>query len=142
MWAALTDRERLRDWLGRAERLELAVGGAYEIHWENSEAVMRGTITALDSPRLLETDSESHGRLRWELEPQDGGCRLTLTVTMDAPEHLTKALAGWHLHLDLLERRLDGSAPIDWVRDDWMADWQDAHDRYVEMYGEEAANRS
>ena len=142
VWGALTDPARLPDWLGRAERLELSVGGAYEIHWENSDAVMDATITELDPPRLLETDSSAHGRLRWELEPEDGGCRLTLTVTVDAPEHLTKALAGWHLHLDLLESRLDGARAVDWEHDDWMSDWERLHERYLELYGAEPAKRS
>ena len=138
VWAALTEPPRIRDWLGRAERFELEVGGAYEIHWENSDAVMEATITKLEPPRLLETDSESHGRLRWELAADGAGCRLTLIVTMDAPEHLTKAAAGWHLHLDLMESRLDGATPVNWDEDDWMSDWERIHERYVELYGAEA----
>jgi uncharacterized protein YndB with AHSA1/START domain len=137
VWEALTDPERLPAWLGRAEQLELSVGGAYEIHWENSDAVMDGTITELDPPRLLETDSSSHGRLRWELAPQPGGCELSLTVTMDAPDFLTKALAGWHLHIDVLESFLASGNRIDWEHDDWMSDWERLHERYVELYGAE-----
>jgi uncharacterized protein YndB with AHSA1/START domain len=138
VWGALTDPERLPAWLGRAEQLELVVGGPYEIHWENSDGVMDGTITELDPPRLLETDSISHGRLRWELEPQAGGCGLSLTVTMDAPDFLTKALAGWHMHIDVLESFLESGDRIDWEREDWMSDWERLHTRYIELYGAQA----
>jgi uncharacterized protein YndB with AHSA1/START domain len=139
VWAAITDPERIPAWLGRAE-IDLRVGGDYILRWDNSDAVMNGKITRLEPPTLLETDSTSHGMLRWELRPEGDACHLTLTVVIETPEHLTKAAAGWHLHLDLMEKALDGGR-VDWSSD-WMKDWERIHEGYVELYGEEAASRA
>jgi hypothetical protein len=73
-----------------------------------------------------------HGRLRWELAARPGGCLLTFTCTIGVPpEHLTKHMAGWHIHLDHLVDALDGR-PVDWPR--WYAEhfpaWQALHERY------------
>ena len=57
VWAALTEPARLREWLADAD-VELAQGGAVQLRWLNTDdegngAVMVGTVTALDPPRLL-----------------------------------------------------------------------------------------
>ena len=73
VWRALTEPDELAAWLALAE-LELVEGGRVVLTWQNTDeegntAVARGTVSALDPPRLLELDTYIHGTLRWELEP-------------------------------------------------------------------------
>ena len=113
VWAALTDPARVEEWLARAE-VELAAGGRVRLEWLNADAVAEGRITRLEPPHAIEFDTDIHGRLLWELQPDGDGTRLTLTVTAELPDdYLASVRAGWHSHLDFLEEALDGR-PIDW----------------------------
>ena len=137
VWAALTEPAELRAWLADAD-IELVRGGAVQLRWLNTDdqgnrAVLNGTITALEPPRLLEIDSDIHGVLRWELRPDDRGTALVFIVSVPAPNDAMRLLrAGWHLHLEHLADALDGR-PVDWPR--WDADhrprWQELHDAYA-----------
>jgi uncharacterized protein YndB with AHSA1/START domain len=136
VWAALTEPERIREWLASADELELREGGAVVLRWLNSDeqgnvAIARGTVSAVDPPRLLELDTDIHGVLRWELRPAGTGATdLTFTATLDLPdEYRTRVMAGWHSHLDFLEEALGGQPIADW--DDWPYDrWAAHHERY------------
>jgi uncharacterized protein YndB with AHSA1/START domain len=113
VWAALTDPARVEEWLARAE-VELAEGGRVRLEWLNGDAVAEGRVTRLEPPHTIEFDTDIHGRLLWELQPDGDGTRLTLTVTAELPDdHLASVRAGWHSHLDFLEEALDGR-PVDW----------------------------
>ena len=96
-------------------------------------------MTAFDPPRLLEVDTDRHGILRWELEPDGDGCRLIFTASYPEkdPEKRSTLLSGWHIHLDHLVDALDGN-PQDWPR--WMDEqrpyWQAHHDRYAARYAD------
>jgi uncharacterized protein YndB with AHSA1/START domain len=137
VWRALTEPDEIAAWLALAE-LELEEGGRVVLTWQNTDdegntAVARGTVTALDPPRLLEFDTDIHGRLRWQLEPASDGTALTFTAEVDLPEdYETEVLAGWHIHLDHLEEVLDGGT-IDWSN--WDRDhrptWDRIHERYT-----------
>ncbi len=136
VWRALTEPDEIAAWLALAE-LELTEGGRVVLTWQNTDtegntAVARGTVSALDPPRLIEFDTDIHGKLRWELEPDGGGTALTFTADVERPEeHETEVLAGWHIHLDHLEHVLDGGT-IDgpnWGRDHRPA-WERLHERY------------
>jgi uncharacterized protein YndB with AHSA1/START domain len=132
VWRALTEPDELAGWLAEAS-LDLRPGGAVELRWLNSEAVLHGTVAELDPPRVLALETDLHGRLRWELLREGDGCLLTFTVDLDAtPDVLPLELAGWHVHLEHLAAALDGR-PVDWSR--WDADdrprWQEHHDRYA-----------
>ena len=113
VWRALTEPDEIAAWLALAE-LDLTESGRVVLSWQNTDpegnsAVARGTVTALDPPRLVEFDTDIHGRLRWELE----------------------VLAGWHIHLDHLEAVLDGGT-IDWPNwgRDHMPEWEWIRERY------------
>jgi uncharacterized protein YndB with AHSA1/START domain len=130
VWRALTEPDELAAWLALAE-LELTEGGRVVLTWQNTDAegntaVARGTVSALEPPRLLEFDTDIHGTLRWELEPVGDGTRLTFTAQAQLPEEYElKVLAGWHIHLDHLEQVLDGGT-IDWQHWDreHLPDWE------------------
>lgn len=138
VWAALTEPEQLRGWLGEAE-VELTDGGAFNLRWLNVDAdgnaaYREATIAAIDPPRLLETVGDVHGTLRFELEPDGDATILRFTSTLDLPDEFrTKVLAGWHVHLEHLADALEGR-PADWPN--WYsgagyARWQIVHQAYV-----------
>ena len=125
VWRALTEPDEIAAWLALAE-LELHEGGRVVLRWQNTgeegnTAVARGTVSALDPPRLVEFDTDIHGRLRWELEPDGDATLLTFTAEAQLPEEYElEVLSGWHIHLDHLEEVLDGGT-IDWPN------WNEAH---------------
>jgi len=139
VWAALTEPDELIGWLAEAE-LDPVEGGDIVLRWQNSDeegnqAVMRGRITRLEPPRLLEYEGDIHGLLRWELEEDGDGCVLRFTNVTPAPEEFrTKVLAGWHVHLDHLEDALEGR-PVDWSRwdEEHKPTWRAHHDRYAAL---------
>ena len=118
VWRALTEPNEIAAWLALAE-LDLREGGRVVLTWQNIDAegntaVARGTVSALDRPRLLEFDTDIHGVLRWELEPAGEGTLLTFTADVQLPaDYELEVLAGWHIHLDHLEHVLGGGT-IDW----------------------------
>ena len=130
VWRALTEPDEIAAWLALAE-LELTEGGRVVLTWQNTDpdgntAVAEGTVSALDPPRLLELDTDIHGRLRWELERDGDGTALSFTADAQLPEDWElEVLAGWHIHLDHLEHVLDGGT-IDWPN--WsrehMPEWE------------------
>jgi uncharacterized protein YndB with AHSA1/START domain len=136
VWRALTEPGEIAAWLALAE-LDQTEGGRVVLTWQNTDtegntAVARGTVSALDPPRLLELDTDIHGRLRWELEPDGDGTLRTFTVEAQLPEEYElKVLAGWHIHLDHLEHVLDGGT-IDWPNwgTDNMPDWERIRSSY------------
>jgi uncharacterized protein YndB with AHSA1/START domain len=129
VWRALTAPEEIAQWLALAE-LELEEGGRVVLTWQNTDddgntAVARGTVSELDPPRVLEFDTDIHGRLRWELEPAGEETLLTFTAHAELPEEYElEVLSGWHIHLDHLEHVLEGGS-IDWPNWDQVhkPDW-------------------
>jgi uncharacterized protein YndB with AHSA1/START domain len=152
VWAALTEPDELAGWLAQAE-LELAEGGSLVLRWQNrvteedaerygielpeddpGPPVVRGTVTQLDPPRLIEWDTDGHGVLRWELRQDGAGCvlRFTNMLPPGAEFPVAQSLSGWHMHLDMLEDALAGRA-VDWPN--WPIErWAEHRDRYAMQY--------
>jgi uncharacterized protein YndB with AHSA1/START domain len=139
VWNAITDPERLVDWLADAE-VELAEGGAIKLTWLNTDedgntAVMTGRITRFEPPHVFEYEGDIHGRLLWELREEDGATVLKLTNWTPAPEeYRSKTAAGWDVHLDHLADALAGRS-VDWpnwYRDHYPA-WQEKERRYADQ---------
>jgi uncharacterized protein YndB with AHSA1/START domain len=129
VWEALTDPAQVEEWWARAE-VELAEGGRARLEWLNGDAVAEGRISRLEPPHTIEFDTDIHGRLLWELQPDGDATRLTLTVTAELPDdHLASVRAGWHSHLDFLEDALDGR-PVDWPN--WPMDVWEKHNAVYE----------
>ena len=80
MWAALTEPESLGRWLGRAGRIELSPGGAFEI--EVGPAGLDARVREVEPGRVLELDwcygSEEPSLLRFELAREGEGTVLVL----------------------------------------------------------------
>jgi uncharacterized protein YndB with AHSA1/START domain len=138
VWRALTEPGELRGWLAEAE-LDPTPGGAVVLRWLNTDdegntAVARGTVARWEPPRVLQLDTDIHGRLRFELEPDgDGATRLTFTVEHDTlpDDYVVEVRAGWHIHLEHLVDALDGR-PVDWSRWDELhrPRWEEIAQRY------------
>ena len=112
VWAAITIPERIACWFAQVE-LEPRVGGRYRIAFEGGYTV-DGAITAFEAPRLLAhtwpTERDRPASIvRYELEPDGDGCRLTLTQAGLDKASLA-ALPGWHTFLEALPGAAEGIA--------------------------------
>jgi uncharacterized protein YndB with AHSA1/START domain len=136
VWAALTRPDELAGWWGDAD-VELTEGGRFALRWLNTDdegnsAAMEATIVKLQPERLLVLDGDIHGRLRWELTPDGDGTVLSFRSTVELdPEFETKVPAGWHFHLDALQRHLEGGS-TDLVE---LPGWEPIHELYVARDG-------
>lgn len=113
IWRALTDAAELATWLAPAE-IDMRVGGLVVLKFDDGEE--RGTITELREPELLAytwNEGKTDSLVRFELEPDNGGTRLTLRHTFDGVVDLPSYGGGWHHHLELLSAQLAGR-PIGW----------------------------
>ena len=117
VWAALTTRERLADWLALMD-VEMRVGGVIRLDWHGHNA-MEGRVVALDPPHAFAWTWPLGGRdtvVRFELEADgpdgQGGCNLTLTHSglNPAPGMGSGVRAGWHSHLEGLPDAMAGRA--------------------------------
>ncbi len=143
IWRALTEPELLREWspfdsdrnLGTAGiTANLTTVGAPQPH------VTETRVKRAEAPRVLEFNW-GDGDLRWELEPIEGGTRLTLWAQIDRRWVATGA-AGWHLCLDVLDRFLGGAPVGRIVGPDafGVPGFQRLHKEYAELFGLGAAN--
>lgn len=136
VWHALTDPAQLREWAPYdADRSLDAAGADVRLTWVSTARVSEATVTRADPPRLLEV-----GEMRWELEAQRGGTRLTLWHKIDR-RFVTWGAAGWHICLDVLERRLDGD-PIGRLAGSAAAQsggWQRLTREYAQQFGVKGA---
>jgi len=111
VWAALTVPERIADWLGEFEIARWEVGAPIGLHFPEADYRAAGVVTAYDPPRRVAWTWPQDGKpseVRFELEPDGAGCRLTLTQTGLTPKDGAGVAAGWHAHLGGFERAVDG----------------------------------
>ena len=111
VWAALTQPERMVDWLAPGA-IELRAGGAAKLNFEDSGIVIDSTVSAIEPPCVLEYSWSGPGEplrpLRWVIEPSADGAVLTLTLLSPAGEDAGRAAAGFAAHLDMLAAALAG----------------------------------
>lgn len=119
VWAALTDPEQRRQWLG-ATTIDPRPGGRIETVAEGPPAPpqhrsIAGRILAWDPPRLLE--HEWHQSIigetvvRYELEADGGGTLLRFSHSGLSLRNAEGFIPGTHAYLDRLEALL-GGAPL------------------------------
>ncbi len=131
VWRALTDPERLADWMG-ASRVEPYVGGIFETMLDGIRP-MKGRVLVWDPPRTLELQwSNGHApdsTVRYELTSEGDGTRVIL-IHRHMP-YATSALMlpGWHTYLDRLAQALAGEVPPD-----LDTRWRQMQAVYVEHY--------
>ncbi|MGC5010770.1 SRPBCC domain-containing protein [Streptosporangium sp. DT93] len=116
VWAALSTDEIASRWLSCKATIDAVPGGRVRFGWGDEETT-EGVVTAVETGRILEYTWEQPGedtsRVRWEIQPADGGgTRLLLTHTdLTRPQDKVKELAaGWHDFLDALVAELNGTS--------------------------------
>jgi uncharacterized protein YndB with AHSA1/START domain len=108
VWQALTDPAQLSAWAPFDADRNLTAAGPVRFTTVGTPAplVSEVTVHRAEAPRLLEY-SWAGSDLRWELEPLDGGTRLTLWHNIDR-RFIAWGAAGWHVCFDVLDRLLAG----------------------------------
>jgi uncharacterized protein YndB with AHSA1/START domain len=109
VWRALTDPAQLSEWAPFDADRSMAAVGPVKLTTVGTPQVSETAVKRADAPKLLEF-SWGGGDLRWELEPQGQGTRLTLSANINRG-YIAWGAAGWHICLDVLDRHL-GDAPI------------------------------
>ena len=137
VWQALTDPAQLSEWAPFEADRSLADVGPVKLSTVGTPKpqVSETTVKRAEAPRLLEY-SWGGGDLRWELEPQGSGTRLTLWHNIDR-RYVAWGAAGWHICFDVLERLLAG-APIGRIAgsDTMKFDgWQRLSAEYAKQFG-------
>jgi len=109
VWSALTDPAQLREWAPFESDANLGTTGAVanlSTVGAPKPHVTETTVKRADPPKLLEFTWADRD-IRWELEPLDGGTRLTLWANIDK-NWIAMGASGWHIALDVLDRMLAG----------------------------------
>lgn len=137
VWRAITEPEDLEKWFPARPEIagERRVGAELQFTYpEGSEAPETGEVTEYDPPRLFAFTWRSSGResqlLRFELEPEEDGCRLVFTHELPRPD-TAKVAAGWQLCLDDLETALAGGDAGTFPDGRWV----ELHESYAEQFG-------
>jgi len=111
VWNLLTDAAGIARWLAPGT-IEPEEGGRVHIDFADSGLVIDSRLTTFAPPARLayswSSGDEPARPLLWELEEQDGGTRLALTVTLPPGEDIAKAAAGFDAHLEMLAAALEG----------------------------------
>lgn len=138
VWQALTEPTQLREWAPfEADRNLGTVGNAVKLTTVGAPGprVTETKVTRADAPRLLEYGWGGNN-MRWELEAQSGGTRLTLWTSIDR-RFVSWGAAGWHICFDVLDRLLSGS-PIGLIAGPEVIHfdgWQRLNAEYAKQFG-------
>lgn len=137
VWQALTDPAHLSAWAPFEADRDLGAAGPVTLSTVGVPApqVSASTVKRAEVPRLLEYTWGGND-LRWELEPLGGGTRLTLWHDIDR-RFVAWGAAGWHVCLDVLDRRLAGEPIGRIVGADAMklGGWQRLVAEYTTQFG-------
>jgi len=134
VWQALTDPAHLREWAPFEVDGSLGAAGAtVKLTWVGTPTTMDTTVTRAEALKVLE-----YSDIRWELEALGGGTRLTLWHNIDR-RFISWGAAGWHICLDVLERRLAGDPMGRIAGGDAMQSgaWQRLNQEYAKQFGVE-----
>jgi uncharacterized protein YndB with AHSA1/START domain len=138
VWKALTDPDRLADWMGRSI-VEPRVGGRYETMLDGLKP-MHGRVLVWDPPTRLELHwSNEHApdaTVRYELAPDADGTRVVFTHRHMPHATCALMLPGWHVFLGRLGQVLDDQPPPDF---DTL--WRQTQAVYIDHYGLEGLQR-
>lgn len=128
VWKALTDPDRLADWMGKST-VEPRVGGKF-LTIQDSAAPMTGTVRVWEPPHVLEFSWSNKDApdsvVRYELTPEGKtGTRLVFTQQGVLPGRSALMLPGWQWLFDRLAHALEGK-PGTQSGKSWEA-WREAY---------------
>ena len=137
VWEALTDPEQLREWAPFDSDRNLGTVGAARLSTVGAPKplVSETQVKRAEAPRLLEF-SWGEQDLRWELEPQGAGTRLTLWHNINRG-FISMGAAGWHICFDVLAGLLAGEPLGRMVGMEVMkfGGWQRLNVEYAQQFG-------
>jgi uncharacterized protein YndB with AHSA1/START domain len=131
VWSALTEPDRLEEWL-TAATFEHREGGAVSFDFGEG-GVCGGRVLVFSPPTLLEYEwifpNGDRSVVRWQLGAVDGrrATRLTLVHSLLTADMAPGYGAGWHAHLEQLAGHLAGDVP------EWVPLYQELRPRYDAM---------
>ena len=132
VWRALTNPEDLRVWMEGPARVDLRVGGTWQIDFDASPPgdVLDGVIIAVEPERRL-AYAWGLSVCEWTIEPHDDGCTYTFVHNglSDRGEGEEGLAAGWHAFVDQLDMHLDG---VEFDREERAEAWRRMHEPYLE----------
>ena len=115
VWSALTEPERLADWMG-VSHVEPHVGGRFDTI-QDSAAPSTGKVVAWEPPKILEftwsNKDAPDSVIRYELTPAGQSTRLVFTQRGVLPGRSALMMPGWQWLFDRLANVLeskDGTA--------------------------------
>ena len=109
VWGALTNAAQLCEWAPFQPDRDLGEPGPATLSMTDGHQVEQFPPTvrvAIANQRLEYTWGDDV--LRWDLEADGDGTRLTLSHTTESPDWVPRTAAGWHICLIVAERLLDG----------------------------------
>jgi uncharacterized protein YndB with AHSA1/START domain len=125
-WAYLTESDLRKKWLA-AGHMDPKAGANVELVWRNDELTkppgkrptefkddprMQCQVVECDPPRKLVITWAGSGNVSFELEPRGNKVLLTLIHRRMPDRKMTLMFgAGWHMHLDILQARIEGTEP-------------------------------
>lgn len=118
LWAAVSTPERFSAWMGGAGvEMEPRVGGRFAIDFAQAGKRVDGQVVVFDPPRTIAWTWPMRDHMtvvRFEVEPDGDGARLTLTHSNLPPDNGGGGVrGGWHTHLVALPDALEGR-PTTW----------------------------
>jgi uncharacterized protein YndB with AHSA1/START domain len=137
VWKALTDPAHLREWAPFDADRNLGAVGTAKLSWVGAPQAVETQVKRAEAPRILEYSTGGND-VRWELEPHEGGTRLTLWHNIDRG-FISMGAAGWHVCFDVLDRLL-GDQPIGRICGPEamkFAGWQRLNAEYAKQFGVE-----
>lgn len=140
VWQAITQPEKLSQWLGNA-KVDLRVEGEMQIRFGEMDIV--GQILQFKNENLLEytwTSQSFPGEIsivRFELFPEgDNSCRLVFTERLVSAPYLSSAGSGWHYILDVLSMVLDHLPLPEWSDELRLEIFEELGPRYRKLVEE------
>jgi len=111
VWAALTDANQVAKWAPFGPSRNLTELGDVSLKMNDGSVpeVYASTVKQIVPNQKLEY-SWGESVLSWEIAPSATGTTLTLRHTVENPDWINAAAAGWHICLDIAELLLDGYA--------------------------------
>ena len=138
VWEAITEPKHLREWAPFDSDTSLAIQGTsakLTTVGAPAQHVTETKVSRAEPPRILEY-TWGGGDMRWELEEQGKGTRLTLWTNINR-QYIAMGAAGWHIALDILGHLLNGDhiGRITGPEAMQFEGWQRLHAEYSQQFG-------
>jgi uncharacterized protein YndB with AHSA1/START domain len=136
VWVALTNPAHLRQWAPFEPDGNLSAGSTVKLTTLGAVAPMvsETTVTRADEHTLLQYNWGGND-MRWVLEAQASGTRLTLWTSIDR-RFIAMGAAGWHICFDVMDRLLAGT-PIGRIAGGEAMQfdgWKRLHGEYAKLF--------